>query len=176
MSRFGSYIHRIPKVFLVLLCTITAVQANPPALSLADINGDKIPMTNYIGKGQWVVANVWSPNCSLCLTELPAIEAFNARNRSKGVIVLGITIDFPSFGYGRIEVIKAFLHKHPLDYDILLADLNSASQFIGNRLVGIPTTVIFDPEGNIHARWAGDIDADEIEQLMQRESDLLEEW
>lgn len=173
----AKFILSLQLILITLLASrALATQPDPAAVRLRRVDGVEQQMSEYIGKGEWVIANVWSPSCSFCLTELPEIEEFQARHKDEKVTILGITIDFPSFGYGRLDIIKAFLAKHPLDYPIFLADLNSASKLIGNRLVGIPTTVIYDPQGRVHARWAGDIDADEIEKLMQRESDIMEDW
>lgn len=143
---------------------------------LEDVHGHRQAMGDYIGRGKWVIVNVWSPSCAFCVQELPHVEQLNARHRDDNVIVLGVTLDYPSFGYGRINVIRDFLSRHPLDYPVFLADLDSASKLIGHRLVGIPLTAIFHPDGRVLARWPGNINVDEIEDFMRHYKDYTDNW
>jgi thiol-disulfide isomerase/thioredoxin len=152
-------------IFLLALTAQGAV-ADAPQVDLVRIDGVTQPMSDYIGKGKWVVINVWSPTCPACVKELPTLEKFRARHRDD-VIVLGITLDFPSFNYGKVDIIKDFMKSHPLDYPIFLADLDLTAAVIGNRLVAIPLIAIFHPDGRVLARWPGDIDIDEIEEFMR---------
>jgi len=164
-------------LYLSLIMTIvipSSVHAAGPDVELMRIDGVEQQLTDYIGRGKWVVVNVWSPSCSACVKELPELERFEKKHRGK-ITVLGVTIDFPSFEYGRIDILRTFLKHHPLEYPLFLADLESASDVIGNRLVGIPLTAIFHPNGKVLARWPGDIESDEIEEYMQNYSDYLSE-
>lgn len=149
----------------LLLLFIQTVQANAPDIELQRVNGGKQPMSDYIGRGKWVVINVWSPTCSACVRELPHLESFRKKHEDN-VIVLGLTIDYPSFAYGRIDIIRDFLLKRPIHYPLFLADLKLASKVIGNRLVAIPLIAIFHPDGKVLARWPGNIDTREIEDFM----------
>ena len=155
--------------FMLALAAQSAVAA-APQVNLVRIDGVTQPMSDYIGQGKWVVVNVWSPTCSACVKELPALEKFRTKHAGD-VIVLGVTLDFPSFNYGKADIIKDFLQSHPLDYPIFLADLDLTSRVIGNRLVAIPLTAIFHPDGRVLARWPGDIDIDEIEEFMRKYKD-----
>ena len=132
---------------------------------LVRVDGVEQSMSDYIGRGRWVIVNVWSPSCTFCVQELPHVERFSREHSD--VTVLGITVDYPSFGYGKIDIIRAFLARHPLDYPIFLADIDQASEVIGNRLVGIPLIAIFHPDGEVLVRWPGYIDVREIEDFMQ---------
>ncbi len=161
---------------LILLILSFPVLAAPPQTKLTRVDGVEQSMSEYIGQGNWVIANVWSPSCSFCLRELPQVEAFHAKHKDEGVIVIGITVDFPSFEYGKIDIINQFLAGHPLDYPIFLADMDLASEVIGKHLIGIPYTVIYHPSGKIHARWGGDISVGEIEELMQEKSGVTDDW
>ncbi len=152
----------------ILMPVVHATKA--PDVTLVRIDGVEQSMTDYIGQGKWVVVNVWSPTCTACVKELPELERFEKKHRGN-ITVLGVTIDFPSFEYGKIDIIKTFLKQHPLEYPLFLADLDSASDVIGNRLVGIPLIAIFRPDGKAVARWPGYIDIDEIEEFMQSYSD-----
>ena len=151
--------------FLLALTAQTAIAA-APQVELVRIDGVTQPMSDYIGHGKWVVINVWSPSCSACVKELPAIEAFRKKHIND-VQLLGLTIDFPSFGYGKIDIINEFLQKTPIHYPLFLADIDLASEVIGNWLVAIPLMAIYHPDGRVLARWPGYVDINEIEEFMR---------
>ena len=60
-------------ITLILLISLSA-NANPPDMRLVNISGTEESLSNHIGKGQWVVVNIWSPTCSACVIELPQIK------------------------------------------------------------------------------------------------------
>ena len=122
---------RLSLFLISLLLGVTSpVHANPANKELVRIDGVKQPMSDYIGQGKWVLINVWSPTCTACVKELPEIEAFRKKH-ADDVQLLGLTIDFPSFGYGRLDIINDFLINTPIHYPLFLADIESASKVIG---------------------------------------------
>ena len=151
-------------ITLILLVSLP-IKADVLDMRLMNITGVEEPMSNYIGNGQWVLVNVWSPTCSACVIELPQIKKFIARNPD--VPVLGVTLDFPSFAYGKMDVVRDFVTQNPLDYPLFLADMDQASQLIGRWLVGIPLVAIYHPDGRPLVRWPGVIEVDEIEQYIK---------
>ena len=160
---------------LLALFALPAVQAEAPAIALKRVdNGALGNMGDYIGQGQWVVVNVWSPSCGFCVRELPLVEKLHA-DRGQQLSVLGVTIDFPSFGYGRIDTIEAFLQTRPLAYPLFLADMAMASELIGMRLVGIPLIAIFHPDGRPLVRWPGKIEPEEIYRFIDNYEEVEED-
>jgi len=133
-------------------------------MQLERLDGTYETMSEYIGKGRWVVVNVWSPTCSSCVEELPDVIRFHENH--PGIAVLGVTIDFPSFEYGKPEIIRDFLSKQPIGYPLFLADQELASRLIGKELIAIPLIAIFHPDGHAVARWPGRIDPAEIEEFI----------
>lgn len=148
-------------VFLILPFSL---KAEAISMSLENLAGEQEALSDYIGNGQWVVINTWSPTCSACVADLPAVKNFIARNPN--VPVLGVTLDFPSFGYGKIDILKAFLKSDPLDYPLFLADIEQVSAVIGRWLVGIPSMTIFHPDGRPLVTWPGVVEVDEIEKFI----------
>ena len=160
---------------LALLWWAGIAHANAPATELVRVdNGQPQAMSDYIGKGKWVLVNVWSPTCSACVKELPEIEAFRKKH-ADDVQMLGVTIDFPSFGYGKIDIINNFLDTNPIHYPLFLADIESASEVIGNWLVAIPLKAIYHPDGRVLARWPGYVDTNEIEEFLQNYEDYIQD-
>ena len=143
-------------------------------MQLVNVHGETEKMSDYIGKGQWVVVNTWSPTCTACVVELPQIKKFIERNPD--ISLIGITLDFPSFGYGRMDILQDFIKTNPLDYPLFLADIDQASKLIGRWLVGIPSMTIFHPDGRPLVTWPGVVEIDQIENYIKNykeESDPL---
>lgn len=159
---------------LALVLASLSVQAKAPQVTLERLDGGRAPMSEYIGQGEWVVVNVWSPTCQACVEELPQIREF--RRKHPEIPFLGVTIDFPSFEYGKAEITRDFLKIHPLDYPMFLADKDLVAELIGKRLVAIPLIAIFHPDGHAVARWPGKIRPDEISEFINNyESYKLED-
>jgi len=162
----------ISALFLTLLAGQNS-WAQAPTIKLERVdNGQYQALSDYIGQGKWVVVNVWSPSCSSCVHELPELIKFREKYKDK-ITVLGVTLDYPSFTYGKINTVKSFLKHYPLDYPLFLADFDMASELIGRRLVGIPLIAIYHPDGRALARWPGEIDIHEIEDFMQHYSNYV---
>ena len=152
-------------IILLLFLISISLHAAVTDMSLVNIDGEEEPLGNYIGNGQWVVANIWSPTCNACVVELPQIKKFI--NRNPDIPMIGITLDFPSFGYGKIDILRDFVKKTPLDYPLFLADIDQASQLIGRWLVGIPSIAIFHPDGRPLVTWPGVVEIEEIEKYIK---------
>ncbi len=165
-----------PILISLLLLLPLSIKADALSMSLVNIEGVNEPLKNHIGNGKWVVINTWSPTCSACVIELPQIRTFIERNPD--VPMLGVTLDFPSFGYGKMDILQEFLKKEPLDYPLFLADVEQASEIIGRWLVGIPSMTIFHPDGRALVTWPGVGEIDEIEKYSadyKEEDDPLSE-
>lgn len=154
---------RIILISLLLLLPLS-IKADALSMSLVNLAGEEEALNKHIGKGQWVVVNTWSPTCSACVHDLPIIRTFIKRNPD--IPVLGVTIDFPSFGYGKMDVLQEFLKTESLDYPLFLADIEQASEIIGRWLVGIPSITIFHPDGRALVTWPGVVEIDEIEKFI----------
>ena len=68
------------------------------------------------------------------------------------VQVVGIAIDRP-------EAVEQFIEDHPVNYPILIGDVEAVelSRRLGNRLQGLPFTVIFDHHGRRAFSQVGEI-------------------
>ena len=53
--------------------TDTAIGSTPPPIELPSL-GTNTPVTTSSYRGKYVAVNFWSPTCTLCLHELPAME------------------------------------------------------------------------------------------------------
>jgi len=136
--------------------------------SLKDLDGKAHLLSEYIGQGRWLVVNVWSPNCPFCRLELPDLGEFHDAHQQQDARVLGVTIDFPSYGYPDVGVIRAFASDYFVEFPLLLADQGMASRFVGQPVSGIPVSFIYRPDGSLAARWDGVIKPDDLDKVMRK--------
>jgi len=117
-----------------------------PALQLPDLDGQEVAGSRWAGK--ILVLNFWATWCPPCLRELPLFDELQRTYANAGLQVVGIAID----NHGDVE---HFLAEHPVGFPILLGDAAAIelSRRLGNRLQGLPFTVIFDSRGRrVYAR------------------------
>lgn len=114
-----------------------------PGFSLPALDGQEIASSAWAGKV--VILNFWATWCLPCLGGIPLLQA--AQAASDAVRVVGIAIDTQ-------EEVARYLAKNPVNYQIVLGGTEAVamSRRLGNRLEGLPFTVIFDSQGRwVHA-------------------------
>jgi len=156
-------------LILLLFLSILAVpaQAESPDVSLADMDGKQHHLSEYIGKGKWVFFNIWGPRCPPCVEEMPDLQDFHDAHKDKDAIVVGMALDYPSFGYANIEEVREFVDDYFITFPILLGDGRTIENMGGGMLQGTPTTLVFDPTGKLFAKQLGALKRKVLEQFME---------
>lgn len=123
-------------------------------------------ITDY--RGDVVLLNLWATWCGPCEVEMPSIESLHRRLRSKGLRVVGVSVDDP----GNEDRIRAFVASHGLTFEIL----NEGSGRIENdyQTAGIPSTYLIDRQGVIRLKVIGATDWDSPDRRAQVEAVLSE--
>jgi len=143
-----------------------ADRAAAPALSLADASGKATRLTDY--RGHPVVVNLWATDCGGCKAELPEFVKLHQAYKSRGVTVVGVSLDImyedlksAAEGWARV---KPFAASHGLTYPILLDD---GSVEKGFKVTALPATYLIDREGRIAATYVGIVDAANLEANLE---------
>ena len=134
-----------------------------PAISLPDFEGKTHALSDYRGhRGHRVLLNFWASWCGPCLDEMPALNRAQAKfgggtGSSPGAIVIGIAMDDPTLA-------RAFLAAHPLNYPILLGDLNEPSTTLqlGDATTVLPYSVLVGADGHVLAVHTGPLSEEEM--------------
>jgi len=110
------------------------------AASLEDLRGEQQALSQW--RGKILVVNFWATWCPPCLKEIPEFVRLQTRLGAKGVQFVGIAID------SKPQVL-GFAAKLGINYPILMAEKEGIvlARNAGNRLGGLPFTVIIDREG-----------------------------
>jgi len=159
------------KIFLLRFCLLLIftlnVQAESPDVVLQGLDGEQHHMSEYIGNGKWVVLNIWGPGCPPCVEEMPDLQNFSDTNKQHAIVV-GMALDFPSFGYAKKDEVEAFVEDYFIDFPILLGGATIVIEFGGGPLLGTPTTLLYEPGGELVASQAGQITSHIIEDFIRK--------
>lgn len=153
-------------VLLLILLGSTGLQAASPDIRLMGLDGRMHHLSEYIGRGKWVVLNVWGPGCPPCLEEMPELQLFHDRHSADRAMVVGVAIDYPSYGYADREEVAQFVDDYFIDFPILLGDAGVVPVFGGGDLKGTPTTFVYTPQGELVAVQLGAVTAAIIEKFI----------
>jgi thiol-disulfide isomerase/thioredoxin len=124
------------RLFFTMLVLCVALPA--AAFDVTDTDGKRHRSADY--RGRWVIVNFWATWCAPCVREIPEIAAFAKAHSAKEVVVIGIALDVDD----PAKVLE-FARKTGHDYALVLGDEKVEKQF--GRVKGLPTTLIFDPQG-----------------------------
>lgn len=154
---------------LALVCVVAPLAgAASPDVRLNDAQGKPHHFSEYIGRGQWTVLVVWGPRCPPCVEEMPELQSFHDDYKDGAAMVLGVAVDFPSFGQAQHDEVAQFADDHLISFPLLLGSAETFTHFGGADLQGLPTTLIYDPKGAITVRHTGSVTRDMIERFIAK--------
>lgn len=159
-------------IYLLSLASINTYASPDVSLSsdasLSSIDDSNHKLSEYIGQGKWVVLNIWGTRCPPCREEMPELVRFHDEHKDNDGIVVGIAIDFPSYGYANKEDVTAFADDYLIDFPVLLSDSTITEKIGLGQLEGLPTTYLFDPVGNIAGMQVGGITSKILEDFIKK--------
>lgn len=124
--------------------------APKPFVDTAFVGEDGQPMNFETFKGQFTVVNFWATWCAPCRAEMPTLEALDKAFEGKGLDVVTIATGrnpVPAIDKFFTEIGVENLPKHLDPKQALARDM---------AVLGLPVTVVLNPEGREIARLTGD--------------------
>ncbi len=100
-------------------------------------------------KGKVVVLNYWATWCIPCRAEIPEFNKLHQELASKGVQVVGISMDEDG-----ADTVKAFLKLNPMKYTVGLGS--------GTLETGLPVTLVVDAAGKTVQRFEGPVKVEDL--------------
>lgn len=144
---------------------------------LNDSEGNQHSLNEFIGNGKWVVLNIWATACPYCREELHDLTEFHERHVNKSATVIGLTVDWPSFGFPDKDSLANFALEYFIDYPLFMVDQELASKVIGKTVNMIPITFFYNPKGELVYRLNGVVTKNKLEQIINSQSSTYnEEW
>ena len=130
------------------------------AATLPDLRGERQAMAQW--KGNVLVVNFWATWCPPCLKEIPEFIRMQEALRDRRVQFVGIAIDDP-------HKVADFAAKMGINYPVLMAETEgiSLARAAGNRLGGLPFTVVIDRQGKTARIELGTLDEAKLLPVLQ---------
>jgi thiol-disulfide isomerase/thioredoxin len=112
------------------------------ALSLPDLDGAPQPLAQW--RGKVLVVNFWATWCEPCREEMPEFVRAQREFGPKGLQFVGIAVD-------QRDKVAQFAKEFDLNYPALIGGYEAmdVAKPLGNRLAGLPFTVVLDRQGRI---------------------------
>jgi len=129
------------------------------SFSLTDTKG--VMFTEKNTRGKYLVINFWATWCTPCLKEIPAFVKFYEEN-SDHVEILGL--DFEPVD---LEIINDYMGRFSINCPIVLYNEDNDSEYSNfGEIIGMPTTQIYSPEGELLHTFMGEITIDDLSKFI----------
>lgn len=158
------------KTYLAALLLIFAfvVSAAEDPLVLRTPDGKQVRLADYAGDGRWLLVMIWGTDCSICFKEMPKISDFHTRHAHQDAHVLGVALD----GFEHKQRVRDFAAREALSFPNLIAEMPGFGLRyeleVGERLLGTPTYLLFNPAGELVANNPGPVRASAVEAFMTK--------
>jgi thiol-disulfide isomerase/thioredoxin len=129
-------------------------------IEFEDLSGTKQNLSQWQNKV--IVLNFWATWCTPCREEIPSFVKLQTDYAAKNVQFIGIAVD-------EKEKVAAFIKDTPINYPVLMGGYSAMqlSKRAGNRLSGLPYTIVFDRTGKISTKHLGQLSSQKLEKILQ---------
>ena len=130
--------------------------------TLEDPDGNKVSLSDYVGKGKYVLVDFWASWCGPCRAEMPNVVEAYKKFGGDNFEIVGVSLDAKKDDW--LKAIKDMNLSWKQMSDLKAWECEGSKKYGVN---GIPATVLFDREGVIIAR---DLRGEELQSKLE---DLL---
>ena len=120
-----------------------------------DVNQTNIDLADY--KGKLIILNFWATWCAPCREEMPSLDNLQSNSRLNNLKVFPINIGQEDLSKSEIFFKELNIKNLDIFFD---STITLAKKF---TLRGLPTTILFNKEGEEFARIIGSINFDNEE-------------
>ncbi len=144
-------IHLGKKLLSALI--LSGIIFSSPLVAKNEAKGKLANISNRIGKGQWTIVEAWHHKCSVCMGSMPAmVKSIGTYPNTK---VIGISLD------GDARIAQRVIRKYHINFPTIMSNVTEFNAYVkkvaNKKLTGVPTYMIFSPQGKVVAYQSGKI-------------------
>lgn len=165
-STFGPWL-KSQKMVKELLVRVNAFKNTAEGMPFTDIKGkdaegNPVALSDYVGKGNYVLLDMWASWCGPCKGEIPNLLKLHNQYKDKGLTVLGL------FVWDKEENLKKAMEEEGIVWPQIVSVENmDATNSYG--VDGIPHIILFAPDGTILKRnLRGQNMIDTVDEVMKK--------
>lgn len=140
-----------------LLISLTFSAKAASDFKLTDLTGVEHKLSNY--KGKWVLVNYWATWCPPCFEEIPDLVHLHENRPQHDVMVIGVVFD-----YQDLQEVADYMNDMQINYPIALAENVEVTNM--QAVNALPTTFIFNPQGQLVKTKRGVVTVESIEKMI----------
>ena len=127
-----------------------------------DAEGNPVALADYVGKGNYVLLDMWASWCGPCKGEVPNLLKLHNQYKDKGLTVLGL------FVWDEDENLKKAMEEEGIVWpQIVNVENTEVTDMYG--VDGIPHIILFAPDGTILKRnLRGEAMMNEVDKVMKK--------
>jgi thiol-disulfide isomerase/thioredoxin len=146
--------------WLILLfpALVMPQSAKAPQLTLRDINGRELRLSDY--KGKVILINFWATWCPPCRAEIPELIKLQRKYQNEGLQIVGIT--YPP---EELSEVKRFAQILKINYPIAIG--TKANRELFSTSETLPLTVVIDRNGSVTEVVEGVMYPEEFDQKVK---------
>ena len=128
------------------------------------LNQDDKPISLADYHGKVVFLNFWATWCPPCQREMPEIQKLSEKYQNSEDIAI-LTVVMPGGQEMDATGIKKFLKEKGFTMPVIFDDGRLSSSF---QITSLPTTYMFDRDGNVYGSVVGQLSSDMMENIIDR--------
>ena len=127
-----------------------------PELNLTTLGGDPVSLSDY--RGSVVLVNLWATWCPPCREEMPTLQAFYEKYRSKGFVLIAIDQG------ETLQQVNPFVIELKLTFPVWLDTGSEAGRVF--ETMNLPSSYVIDRTGRVRLMWIGGISKKNLEKYV----------
>ena len=138
-----------------LSATITALGTTKEGMPFTDFEVDGVRLSDYVGKGKYILVDFWASWCGPCRREIPNIRKVYDEFKGDQFDVLSVAV------WDKVEDTKQAIEEEGLPWPQIINAQHIPTDLYG--IQGIPHIILFGPDGTIIKR---DLRGDKIRETV----------